>query len=106
MNTKLKLLAAALPLTLLLGAALPPGATAAQIGGTGPVGPQPFEYWQGWYEYNTYGWQSGTPTNPGSFQITTHHVVVGGTSENECNMNLHNGMITVKVTKWNTCYKL
>lgn len=106
MNTKLKLMGAALPLALLLGVALSPGATAAQIGQTGPVGPQPFEAWQGWYEYNTYSWQNGTSTSSGYTEITTHRVYVSGASQNECNLNLANGRATVKYTAYNACYRL
>jgi hypothetical protein len=107
MNTKLKLMGAAFPLALLLGAALSPSAMAANgIPGTGPVGPQPFQAWQGWYEYNTYSWVNGTSTSPGYTQITTNRVYVTGATQNECNLNLSNARATVKYTAYNACYLL
>ena len=106
MNAKLKLMGAALPLSLLLGAALSPAAMAAQVGQTGPVGPVPFEAWQGWYEYNTYSWHNGTYPSAGWMAIISHRVYVGGTSQNECNVNLSSAMSGFRITAWNACYRL
>lgn len=106
MNTKLKLMGAALPLALLLGTLAPNAMAANGIPGTGPVGPQPFEAWQGWYEYNTYSWQNGTPTSSGYIQITLHRVYVSGATETECNLNLAAGRATVKYTAYDDCRRL